>query len=336
MAQTADRKVYTIDEVARALGISKTTVSRAISGKGRISAETRARVMDFIEKHNYRPNMVARGGAESLSYNICVVLPREHAIDDMPFFQRCMAGVCEMAASQDYDVVLSMVTDRDVSHLQRILDNRKVEGVLSTRTTVEDPVVSLMRESGLPFAVIGTSDDPDPFHADNDQRDACRELTFVLLVRGIRNMGLIAGNPRHLVNEDRLQGFLNAHDSLGIPVRQELIRMGIADDLQVSKAVGELLAAGCECIVSGDDTLCRLVMAELNKRGVRVPADVRTASFYNSILLEQNIPPVTSLRFDARELGRTACRLLLDRMNGLEVQDETHLGYQVILRESTK
>ncbi|MCD8384780.1 MAG: LacI family transcriptional regulator [Clostridiales bacterium] len=336
MAQTTDRKIYTIDEVARELGISKTTVSRAISGKGRISAETRARVLDFIQKHNYRPNMVARGLAQSRTYNICLVLPSDHAIDDMPFFQRCMAGVCEMAASRDYDVVLSMVTDRDASHLQRILENRKVEGVLSTRTTVEDPVVSLMRESDLPFAVIGTSDDPEPTHVDNDQRDACRELTFILLMRGIRNMGLIGGNPRHLVNENRLQGFLDAHESLGIPARQDLIRMGVTNDLQVSKAVEELLAAGCECIVSGDDTICRLVMTDLARRRMRVPEDVKIASFYNSVLLEQSATPVTSLRFDARELGRTACKLLLDRMSGLEVQDETHLGYQVILRESTK
>lgn len=81
--------------------------------------------------------------------------------------------------------------------------------------------------------------------------------------------------------------------------------MGVTNDLQVSKAVEELLAAGCECIVSGDDTICRLVMTDLARRRMRVPEDVKIASFYNSVLLEQSATPVTSLRFDARELGRT-------------------------------
>lgn len=61
-----EQKVYTIDDIARELGISKTTVSRAISGKGRLSAETRARVLDFIKEHNFRPNAVAKSLAQAV------------------------------------------------------------------------------------------------------------------------------------------------------------------------------------------------------------------------------------------------------------------------------
>ena len=67
-----------------------------------------------------------------------------------------------------------------------------------------------------------------------------------------------------------------------------------------------------------------------------IPEQVKVASFYNSTLLEQNLPPITSLEFDAKELGRTACKLLLERMAGQEVSNQLNLGYQVILRESTK
>lgn len=65
----------TIDDVAKALGISKTTVSRAISGKGRVGNSTRAKVMEFIEKHNYRPNVMARALAQQRTFNIGVVWP---------------------------------------------------------------------------------------------------------------------------------------------------------------------------------------------------------------------------------------------------------------------
>ena len=66
----------TIDDIARDLGVSKTTISRAISGKGRIGAETRTRVLEYIEKCNYRPSAAAKGLAESRTYNVALVLPK--------------------------------------------------------------------------------------------------------------------------------------------------------------------------------------------------------------------------------------------------------------------
>lgn len=70
-----ERKNYTIEDIARELGVSKTTVSRAISGKGRISQATRERVMQFIEAHDYRPNVMAKGLAQRKTYNIALLLP---------------------------------------------------------------------------------------------------------------------------------------------------------------------------------------------------------------------------------------------------------------------
>ena len=77
----------TISDVAEALGVSKTTVSRAISGKGRIGAATRKRVLEYIQEHDYKPNVIARGLAQSKTFNICVVMPGDYALVDLPFFQ---------------------------------------------------------------------------------------------------------------------------------------------------------------------------------------------------------------------------------------------------------
>lgn len=334
--KTEEKRIYTIDEVARELGISKTTVSRAISGKGRISAETRARVRAFIESHNYRPNAVAKGLAQSKTYNIGLVLPSDYAVSELPFFQKCMAGICEMAASQDYDVVLSLVTEQDVSHLRRILNNRKVDGVISARTMVQDPVINLLREEQLPFAVIGRCDAPEPIQVDSDHREACKELISILLMKGVRRIGLVGGNSQHWVSKHRLEGYLDAHEEQGVLVDQKLIRMDQSNDLQVSKTVDELLELGVECIAAMDDALCRLVLLRLQQLNISIPSQIKVASFYNSSLLEQNLPPITSLEFDAKELGRTACKLLLERLAGQEVSNQVNLGCQVVLRESTK
>lgn len=331
-----ERHIYTIDEIAKELGVSKTTVSRAISGKGRISAETRARVRSYIETHDYRPNVTAKGLAQNKSYNLGLVLPSDYTIGDLPFFQRCMSGVCEMAASEDYDVVLSVVSGQDVSHLRRILRNRKVDGVISVRALEDDPVAALAREEGVPFAVVGSCGVPDILQVDNDQRAACRELTGILLMRGVRRIGLVMGSMKHLVNQNRLRGFLDAHQAMQIPVGQDCVCLNQAGDLQVGKTVEELLARGCDCIAAADDGLCRLVLLKLRELGAEVPSRVRVASFYDSALLAQNRPPVTALQFDAQELGRAACRLLLDEIAGKQPESRLNLSYQVVLRDSTK
>ena len=129
-----ERKDITIADVAEALGVSKTTVSRAISGKGRIGKETRKRVLEYIEEHDYKPNAIAKGLAQSKTYNICVVMPRDYEVVDWNFFQRCLFGIQEMAETVGYDILLTMCQMNDISSLERIVANHKVDGVILMRT----------------------------------------------------------------------------------------------------------------------------------------------------------------------------------------------------------
>lgn len=82
--------VITISDVAEALGVSKTTVSRAISGKGRIGEATRQKVLAYIEEHDYKPNVIARGLAQSKTFNLCVVMPEDYVLVDLPFFRKSL------------------------------------------------------------------------------------------------------------------------------------------------------------------------------------------------------------------------------------------------------
>ena len=120
--------------MAEALGVSKTTVSRAISGKGRIGRETRERVLAYIEEHDYKPNVIAKGLAQSKTYNICVVMPGEYDVVDLTFFQECLFGIQEIAGSMEYDILLSICRKNDISSLERIIANHKVDGVILNRS----------------------------------------------------------------------------------------------------------------------------------------------------------------------------------------------------------
>ena len=331
-----EQKKITIDDIARELGVSKTTVSRAISGKGRIGKETVERVNEYIRKYNYKPNVIAKGLAQSKTFNIGMIMPGEYELVDLPFFQRCLMGVCEVASAMDYDVVISMISGNAMSQLERIVENRKVDGFILSRTLVEDTTAKLLKESGIPFVTIGTSEDKEVIQVDNDHRGACKELTSILLARGIEKIALIGGNRNHVVTQKRLKGYVDAYEEMKRQPDRKIIYMEAESKIRIEQIVEDLLPDRADCILCMDDSICAHVLAKLKKEKIKVPHNIKVASFYNSTILENNTPSITSLQFDVLELGRVACQTLLNRIDGKEVENRTLLGYEISLKESTK
>ncbi len=334
--ESMDDKNLTIGDIAQELGVSKTTVSRAISGKGRIGEETRSKVLAYIDEHNYRPNVIARGLAQSKTFNLGLVLPGDYNIAELSFFQNCMIGISRVASSMDYDVLIIMVTADDISQLERAVANHKVDGVILTRTLVDDAPMKYLKESGLPFVVIGGTKDDSVIQIDNDHRRACRELTGKLLNSGAKRIALIGGNESHVVTQNRLLGF---EDAFGQSLRwsgEKKIFLNIDDSREVEKIVRELVRDKTDCIVAMDDFLCSCVLNSLQQLQISVPEQMQTASFYDSALLANYIPSVTSIRFDVEELGSKACELLLKVLDEEKVGRRLLLGYEIRLRKSTR
>lgn len=330
------RKNLTIGDIAEELGVSKTTVSRAISGKGRIGEKTRERVLSYIEEHHYRPNVIAKGLAQNKTFNLGLVLPGDYNVVELPFFQKCMIGISRVASAGGYDVLLSMVTAENTNQLKRAVANRKIDGAILTRTLVNDKPMQYLLQQGLPFVAIGSTDDERVVQIDNDHRSACRELTEKLLAGGIRKLALIGGDESYIVTENRRRGFEDAFRRNGEWNGSRRVFMNVMNDAQVQKIVEELLADGTECIVSMDDFLCGCVLNALQMRQIAVPEQMQVVSFYDSTLLENRNPAVTSIRFDVEELGQKACETLLAMLDGEEVERQTLLGYEVRMRHSTK
>lgn len=331
-----DEKNLTIGDIAEELGVSKTTISRAISGKGRIGEKTRERVLSYIEEHHYRPNVIARGLAQNKTYNLAVVLPGDYNVVELPFFQKCMLGISRVASAHGYDVLLSMVTKQNTKQLRRAVANRKIDGAILTRTLTVDEPMKFLLQSGLPFVAIGSTSDERVVQIDNDHQSACRELTERLLQSGVQKLALIGSDESHIVTQNRLRGFEDAFAQKEGWKGSRQIFMNVGEDAQVQEIVEGLVADGTECIVSMDDFLCGCVLNALQVRQISVPEQIQVASFYDSTLLENRIPSVTSIRFDVEELGQKACETLLAMLEGETVEQRTLLGYGVRMRNSTK
>ena len=112
--------------------------------------------------------------------------------------------------------------------------------------------------------------------------------------------------------------------------------MNLENKSFVDRAVEEALHLEAECILCMDDAICSQVLRKLRQEHKKVPTDIRVASFYNSSVLENNVPSITSLSFNARDLGIEACKNLLQQIEGEDVKERTLLSYEVVLKESTK
>lgn len=334
--QEQDNKKLTMDDVARELGVSKTTVSRAVSGKGRIGDETRQRVLDFIAKHNYKPNTMAAGLAGSCTYNIGMVLPSDLLFSDLPFFPAALKGISEIASSKEYDLILTLVEANDLTRLERVIENRKVDGLILMRTLKEDRAAAMLKKSGIPFVTMGLSKEPGVYQVDNDHEEACHELTSILLMKGMKKIAVIAGDMNYIINQNRLGGFCRAYQEQGMTPDESLIFMDAVTPVMIERAVDAVKNRSVSCIISADDLIASAILQKLEAEGLKIPIDIRLASFHDSGLLAASKVGITAVKFNTEELGREACRVLLRRIQGEDVPYVTKLPYEVALRESTK
>ena len=332
--EPVERKPYTLSDIAKELGLNKATVSKALSGKGNLNPQTRERILAHAQACGYRPNAVAQSLARNKTFNIGLMMPDDTEMFDLSFFRNCLQGVCNIASQNGYDVLLALDSEQSVEKITQLIDYRKVDGVIAMRALVTSPVVRVLKEKQVPFVLIGPTRDGEVTSVDNDNQRACRELTARLIAQGMKKMALLGGDENHCVTHSRQKGFLEACREEGLSPEDQRIFLNLTDQGPIAAAVDQAMASKAECIVCMDDYICNMVMIRLRSLGVHVPGDVKIVSFYDNVLLEGNIPPVTSIRFDSAELGRIACRELIRKLDGKQWEQPMTPGYRLIWRQS--
>ncbi len=329
-------KKMTIHDVADQLGVSISTVSRAISGKGRISSATRKKVLDFIEAHDYHPNGIAKSLAQAKTNNIAMIIPEVKEVVAFPFFYMCMCGINEVAQARGYDMFVVTTSGKDTTRVKRLIDNNKVDGIILGNTHKNDVFARFLKSRNFPFVTIGSLEDDSVVQVDHDNKGACRDLTTILLSRKLRRIAYMGKADNLIVNEERYEGYLQAYKDNELKVDMSLVSRDNMTDAMTRKNVDELLKMNVDCILCQDDAVCNVVLQELRSRDIAIPEQMRVASCHNSKVLDSYYISISSLKFDNTEIGRTACNILMDMLDGKEVPGKTQLDYEVVLKESTK
>lgn len=330
------RENLTIDDIARELGYSKTTISRAISGKGRISDATRNKIKSYIQERNYRPSAAAKALAENKTYNLAFVTPKSFITLDLPYVRQSMGAAAEEAFTKNYTLLLCLSTDDSPTLLNRILEYRKVDGVILSRTVENDKLVDILLENNMPFATIGTLPPAlkgvAAVEADHDQIVGCRAFSADFLRSGSGKIALLGNDINYIVNQSRVTGFREALRDIGLNESDAVIRTGIDNDTTCAQTVDQLLLQGVTRFLAMDDEICMRIWEHLNRRRLQIPKDVQLASLCDSEKLAMH--KISALHFDAAELGRAACRELLAYINGKKYNPTPRLGYKIEMRDS--
>lgn len=324
-----------ISEIARELGMSASTVSRAISGRGRVGEETKRRVLDYIAESGRKPHIRVSGFSDKKTMNICVTIPGEGDYAELPYFTRMIMTLYDFFVIRDYNIILVKTRSDDINALRDIIRRHKVDGVILTRVLENMADILYLKEKQVPFVVTGNCRDESVYQVDVDQRGGCHDLVDNLVKMGIRRTALLCGDLRQMVSQDRRDGYLAALRENNIPIERHLIAENAADRNVLEKVVLDILKEQVECIICSDDSICLSLLDYFREIGVVVPRDMRVASFYNSMVLNEYHPAVTSLDFDIREMGKAAGNMLLRLLEGLPCEKRKILGYKLLIKEST-
>ncbi|MBQ1843150.1 MAG: LacI family DNA-binding transcriptional regulator [Lachnospiraceae bacterium] len=324
----------TLDDIAADLGVSKTTVSRAMSGKGRISEKTRQRIKDYAREKGYRPNVQARGLAQQRTYNIAVVSPQDSCVSELTFFHKCLVGITDGAEKEGYNVIITVERGNRTDELEQIVENSKADGVILTRTFYDDRRIEYLKSSDIPYVVIGSTQDGDSVRVDNDNYGGSYEMTKRLIEHGVKYPALIGGDPELLVTTQRHDGFMKAVDEAGI--EGVLYFPGSLDDGIVTSDIDISMKRDVDCFICMDEEITLMTLAALRTRGIPVPEQISVASLYDSALLTNGDRSVSAVAYDEMYLGQAAAGTLIRLINNETVADMTSNSFAIKLRDTTR
>ena len=329
----------TIKDVAKAAGVSASTVSRALRDHPRISEEVRQRVRKIAREMDFHPNLVARSLVKRET-RIVGVLFAESASLSMghPFYPAALQGIGQVAGENRYYMLLSTGSENmgELAAMRSMADSGYASGLICLSTLTEPPADDGV---GLPMVEIGHPQGARrSYYVDNDNVNAGYVATRYLLERGHRRVLFLGFDKRFVMMSHRLTGFRKAMAEAGAPVREDwVVPVRMIENVPDFTHLGEIFRQP-DCptaVVSMDDPLSIGLSGFLQTLGFSVPADVSIVSFNNTQAGQYHTPALTSIDVHPRELGMRAMSLLLKMLNG-EVPGPTHedVPFTLVERDS--
>lgn len=320
----------TIRDVAKAAGVSPSTVSRALTAEGPVNEQTRQRILQVAQRLNYLPDPAARRLITGRSGNIGLVVP------DLgnPFFADIAKGVQHRIREQDCALFISDSDEKVRYELGAVHQlARQVDGlIMGSPRMADDDLMELARE--VPMVLLHRMVDGLPSVV-ADWADGMRQAVENLYALGHRVIAYAAGPKASWSSERRMEGLRAVTDDYGC----QLIELGnVAPNYDGGLAAADLfLATPATALIGYNDSVCFGVLSRLRQRGVQVPDDVSVVGCDNVRMSAMTNPQLTTVSVPRAEAGGAAVDMLKRLLNGDENDEIEHrvLPTQLVVRGTT-
>ena len=310
---------FTLKDLARELGLSVSTVSRALRDHPGISAKTRERVAALAGERSYQPNLIAKSLQTRRTNIIGVIVPEiRHA-----FFSSVISGIEETANQAGFATMICQShesMDREALHLRALLSQR-VAGVLislSKQTRTFEHLREVIRR-GVPLVQFDRTAEELPTGrvVVDDARGACEAVTH-LIKRGYRRIAFLGGLSHVSISRRRREGYEKALADHGLPLDEKYIIAGSYHEEDGRRGMRALLALDDppDAVFAVNDPVAVGAFVHLKEHGARIPEDVALAGFSNNPITALLDPPLTTVDQYPFELGREAALMLLRHFDG--------------------
>ncbi|RYY34266.1 MAG: LacI family transcriptional regulator [Sphingobacteriaceae bacterium] len=335
---------YTIKDIAKALGLSTSTVSRALNDSYEIGEKTKKLVLDYAQKVNFKPNPVALSLKEQKSYSIGVVVC-ELANN---FFSQAINGIESIAYNRGYYVIVTQTyesAEREYLNVKHLV-SRHVDGLLVSLSaeTVDTSYYKHLHDKGFPIVFFDrVAADIDTGKVITNNFNGAFNATEHLINNGYRKIAHLTSSFNLLISQERLDGYKAALDKHQIPFRADWVKpcqhAGVVME-EVEQVIADLLKGDDrpDAIFVASDRLTISCIQTLRKFNISIPYEIAVAGFNNSEVTGLFEPGLTVVRQPAYQIGQIAMEMLIQRIESKRPPEEPitrEIEPELIIRAST-
>lgn len=324
----------TIKDIARKIGKSTTTVSRALNDYDDISAETKALVRQAAAELGYTPNTLAQRLQKQQTDTIGLIIPTYGPRFSDPFFSEFIAGIGNKAARLGYDLLVATRTpgEQELDAYRYNVRTHRVDGFILVRTRCEDARARFLHDAGFPFVTFGRVDgNLDYSYIDEDGEHGMGLVIEHLAGLGHTRFGVIAPPSDLTFTHHRMLGIRKKAAELGLPLdnftilESNLTQRGGYEQANVLFNLPNPPTAVIAC----NDLMAFGAMSAAMEHGLVVGRDVSITGFDNIPMAEVSHPPLTTVNQPIYQIGSMVCEMLIQR-----IRAETHISQKVLLTPS--
>ncbi|MFP4020377.1 MAG: LacI family DNA-binding transcriptional regulator [Halanaerobium sp.] len=318
-------------DVAEKAGVTVTTVSRVINNRGYIAEETRKKVYQVMDELNYRPNALARSLSKKKSNILGVILPAvKH-----PFFSSLLSYIEEFAYQNDYKIMVcnsQMEAEKEKDYIN-MLRAQQVDAIFLASHTLD---IAAEMKVDLPVLTFDRKIDGLPYIcADNYQGG--KLAAEHLIDQGCQNLAYIGGSLElDLLSNQRYTAFANRTAAAGLDVKNYQCQLNSFDRREYQKLAAGIFAGEdkIDGIFASSDLIAAAVIKEAVKNNIKVPEDLKVIGYDDIELSSLYSPEITTIKQPAAEIAKKTVELLLNAVDGKQIEMKTILEVKLIKRES--